>query len=341
MMMFTTWFGTFLYEDDAVVKSKLFPKDAHEVAERMRVVADSEILEEERALADGQSKFLVLEERLTQLGGELTEGETPFLDPGGFGFSSDILHEAMMAVAREKSRAPAGADENIAQAVNALDDLTQTANLLSERLHDWYALHFPSHARMVKDEEFIELVLKTEKGELKEGAGEVALDISPISELARVLLSIHERRQGLEDYIKEEMEKSASNISHLVGPVIGARLIAKAGGLARLSKLPSGTIQMLGAEKAMFRHLREGAKPPKHGIIFQQPLIHRAPYWQRGKIARALASKIAIAAKVDEYRGSFIGEELKSNLLERIEEIKERYPSPKDKGRGKKRQPVG
>jgi nucleolar protein 56 len=93
---------------------------------------------------------------------------------------------------------------------------------------------------------------------------------------------------------------------------------------------------MLGAEKAMFRHLKEGTDPPKHGIIFQQPLIHRAPYWQRGKIARALASKIAIAAKVDEHSGNFMGEELKKDVLDRIEEIKERYPNPPVKGKKKK-----
>ncbi len=132
------------------------------------------------------------------------------------------------------------------------------------------------------------------------------------------------------------MEYSAPNISYLVGPIIGSRLIAKAGGLKRLSKLPSGTIQVLGAEKALFRHLKDGSNPPKHGLIFQHPLIHRSPYWQRGKIARAFASKIALAAKMDEHSDKFIAEKLKEDLLERIEEIRERYPEPQKKGRRKR-----
>jgi len=184
---------------------------------------------------------------------------------------------------------------------------------------------------MMKDEDFIEVVLGKGEGD---GAHS---DFGPISELARTLGEIHSKRLILEKHVKTEMESSAPNIAHLLGPIIGARLIAKAGGLTRLARLPSGTIQMLGAEKAMFRHLKEGSKPPKHGIIFQQPLIHRAPYWQRGKIARALASKIAIAAKVDAHSGEFMGEELKKDVLDRIEEIKERYPSPPGKGGKKKK----
>ena len=95
------------------------------------------------------------------------------------------------------------------------------------------------------------------------------------------------------------MEETAPNISAVVGPSLGARLISLAGGLRRLASLPAGTIQLLGAEKAMFAHLRQGKKPPKHGIIFQHPTVHRAPYWQRGNVARVMGGKLAIAARVD------------------------------------------
>lgn len=101
-----------------------------------------------------------------------------------------------------------------------------------------------------------------------------------------------------------------------------------AGGLKELAMMPASTIQVLGAEKALFRHLRTGAKPPKHGVIFQYPAINRSPWWQRGKIARALAGKLAIAARVDYFSGEYIGEELKKELEQRIQEIKEKYPNP-------------
>lgn len=324
MILFTTWFGTFLYEDESLVKSTLFPKDANEIAKRLRALSNGEILEEEKSLAEGLKRFLVLDGRLTKLGGELIEEDTPYLKPEEFGFSRDMLHETMMILARQKAEAAVRPDESIAQAASALDDLLQTANLLSERLHEWYGLHFPGQRRMMKDEEFIQLVIQQGKEDTQKSKE----DIEPLSGLAKTLQDLYERKTKLEEYIKNEMESNAPNLAHLVGPIIGSRLIAKAGGLKRLARLPSGTIQVLGAEKALFRHLKDGSNPPKHGLLFQHPLVHRAPYWQRGKIARAFASKIALAAKMDEHSDKFIGEELKKDLLERIEEIRERYPEP-------------
>jgi nucleolar protein 56 len=127
-----------------------------------------------------------------------------------------------------------------------------------------------------------------------------------------------------------------------MGGPLSARLISSAGGLDRLASLPSSTLQLLGAEKAMFRHLRSGKKPPKHGMIFQHPDIHRAPYWQRGNISRALAGKALIAAKVDRYKGDFIGDTLLKEFNEKVANIKSRYPDPPkrkepQKGKRKKR----
>ncbi|RLI27874.1 MAG: C/D box methylation guide ribonucleoprotein complex aNOP56 subunit, partial [Candidatus Hecatellales archaeon] len=109
--------------------------------------------------------------------------------------------------------------------------------------------------------------------------------------------------------------------------------------LEELARLPSSTIQVLGAEKALFRALRRGGRPPKHGIIFQHPFIHQAPRWQRGKIARALAGKISIAAKVDVFSGNRIGDRLKADLEKRVAEIREKYRKPpaKPKRKGRRR----
>ena len=141
------------------------------------------------------------------------------------------------------------------------------------------------------------------------------------------------------------MLEVAPNIRGLVGPLLGARLISLAGGLSRLARLPASTIQVLGAEKALFRALRTGGRPPKHGVIFQYPAIHRSPRWQRGKIARALAAKLAIAARIDAFTGEYKADELKEELEKRIEEIKTLYAKPpkrprpisKKPSRGKKR----
>jgi nucleolar protein 56 len=111
------------------------------------------------------------------------------------------------------------------------------------------------------------------------------------------------------------MESVAPNVASVVGPVIGARLIAISGGLSRLATWPSGTVQLLGAETALFRHLKEGTKPPKHGILFQHPLVHNAPPWQRGATARALALATSTASKAD----AFTKNDLKVHLKEQVD----------------------
>jgi nucleolar protein 56 len=135
-------------------------------------------------------------------------------------------------------------------------------------------------------------------------------------------------RNSLEKYVDSVMEEVAPNVKTVGGSLLGARLMALSGGLLNLAKLPASTIQVLGAEKALFRSLKTKARPPKHGIIFQHPLIHDGKRWQRGKIARALAGKLSIAARVDAFKGEFMGDRLKADLDKRIEEIRERYENP-------------
>jgi nucleolar protein 56 len=120
------------------------------------------------------------------------------------------------------------------------------------------------------------------------------------------------------------MNEIAPNLSELAGPLLGARLIAISGGIEKLAKMASSRIQVLGAEKALFRALRSGARPPKHGIIFQHPFLHEAKRSQKGKVARALAGKIAIAARMDAFSGNFSGDTLKTDLEKRIEKIQKK-----------------
>jgi nucleolar protein 56 len=153
-------------------------------------------------------------------------------------------------------------------------------------------------------------------------------DLAQIQTMCRNVLELYSVRQSLENYVDSVMEEVAPNTRTIGGSLLGARLIAIAGGLMNLAKLPASTIQVLGAEKALFRSLKTKARPPKHGIIFQHPLIHDGKRWQRGKIARALAGKLAIAARVDAFRGKYAGDELKADLNKRVNEIQERYEKP-------------
>jgi nucleolar protein 56 len=157
-----------------------------------------------------------------------------------------------------------------------------------------------------------------------------------IQGVARALLTLYNTRNNLERYLEKTMKEIAPNIDKLVGSTLGARLLAKGGGLKNLAKKSSSTIQVLGAEKALFRSLRTGTDPPKHGLIFQHNQVHKPPRWQRGKIARALASKLAIAARLDAYGGRYRGEELSDSFDERVKEIREKYAEPPSKRRKEK-----
>ena len=269
-----------------------------------------------------------------------------------------ILHRiASDLSARRIVEAVEKRDLLVAQAVSCIDEVEKVLNVLASRLREWYGVHFPELGNAIKDhEDFIKALsiighrdnarkpeVLEKLGSLRDkvakvlesgpslGANVLQKDIEVIKEVASATLRLYELNERLRKYVDEVMGEVAPNIKELVGPVLGARLIALAGGLERLAKLPASTIQLLGAEKALFRALRTGSKPPKHGIIFQYPEIHRSPKWQRGKIARALAGKIAIAARVDYFTGEYIADELKEDLKNRIKEIKEIYKAPPKK----------
>jgi nucleolar protein 56 len=152
-------------------------------------------------------------------------------------------------------------------------------------------------------------------------------DMTMIQALAQHCLDFQRLRNQLEEYLDDSMREVAPNLRGLIGPVVGARLIALAGSIQKLARFPASTIQVLGAERALFRSLKTGARPPKHGVIFQHTSVHSAPWWQRGKIARILAGKIAIAARIDQYSGEYVAEDLKQSITERIEEVKRKYPA--------------
>src|SRR5918996_22906 len=153
-------------------------------------------------------------------------------------------------------------------------------------------------------------------------------NLAIVKRLADEVIGQSDLRRVLADHIEAAMESVAPNVKELLTAAVGARIISKAGSLARLATLPASTIQILGAEKALFRALKTGARPPKHGLLFQHPLVHSAPKWQRGKIARAVASKVAIAARIDYFRHNGKDNTIYSKLKIRIDEIREKYREP-------------
>jgi nucleolar protein 56 len=242
----------------------------------------------------------------------------------------------------------------VAQAIQALDDLERTINLLMSRIREWYGIQFPeldrhldkheTYCRLVVDlgyrdsftvsnlamegvpETKIQQIAKAAESSM--GADIAEQDLGEIQALCKSVLNLYDLRQELEKYMDNVMQQVAPNIKSLVGSLLGARLIAIGGGLQNVARLPASTIQVLGAEKALFRSLKTGTRPPKHGLIFQHTYLHDAQRWQRGKLARALAGKLAIAARADAFGNRDISKLLKEGLDRRVEEIRQKYREP-------------
>ena len=249
----------------------------------------------------------------------------------------------------EVSQSP---DLHIIQSINSLDEIDRIVNGISSRLREWYGLHFPELDNVIDSIlGYSQIVLAGKRENLSEKVYEDAGfpdskvemlsviakkshggDISPenlviVQSLAKQILELNELRKKLEDHVQTQMVQVAPNLTAILGAAVGARILARAGSLKRLARMPASTIQVLGAEKALFRSLKTGSEPPKHGLLFQHAMVHAAPRWQRGKIARAVAAKAAIASRVDFYSG-----ELNYTLLEklnvRVEEISKKYKNP-------------
>ena len=343
MILTTKWFGAFLCEEGKVKKAALFPKDSKQIADRLEMMRKGEILPEEQSLAGSARQ--VTDRRLSEFG-KRVKFDSSFIQPQDYGFTLDMYREATIALAKIAVKSSVGPDVHLGQAVRAYSDLVFANNMFSERLREWYGLHFPELENVVTGSTYAKLISESGSREAVLSALNLTMDsigseveprdLESIRLFAGVLHDSQIARDDLENYIDLRMKEVAPNICALVGPVIGARLIMHAGNLHRLASMPAGTIQLLGAEKAMFRHLKEGSKPPKHGILFTHPMVRNSPGWQRGAISRALSAKLCLAARADAYTRNDISGLLKAQLEKRISEIKKQHPNPPRKPTGKK-----
>jgi nucleolar protein 58 len=243
---------------------------------------------------------------------------------------------------------PDKVDTMIVQAIALLDDLDKELNTYAMRVKEWYGWHFPEMGRIINDNlAYSRVILKvgmrtnTSLTDLSEilpeeieaaikAAAEVSMgteiteeDLENIKLLAEQVVGFTEYRQQLSSYLTARMQAIAPNLTELVGELVGARLIAHAGSLMNLAKSPASTIQILGAEKALFRALKTKHDTPKYGLIYHASLVGQATGKNKGKIARMLAAKASIGIRVDalsdwsaqgEGKGDDIDEEERSLL---------------------------
>ncbi|RQD81478.1 MAG: RNA-processing protein [Methanocalculus sp. MSAO_Arc1] len=199
-----------------------------------------------------------------------------------------MFHHAALVLADAVS----GRDAELLQMVRTLDQMDEAINLLSERVIEWYLVTNPSFSQ------------KGRKGSIKRVLPRIRRTRSrPLRGMADQLEGLAAARTALAADVSRLAGRVIPNTSELVGGLVAARIMARAGGLRKLASMPGSSVQVIGAEAALFSHIRIGSPSPKHGIIFQHRRVHNAQKGVRGRVARLLAAKIAIAARIDFFRG--------------------------------------
>ena len=243
------------------------------------------------------------------------------------------LREKALSETKEELRSEVDRDEILVKSVKQLDQMNDNINTEVERLRDWYSLHFPElEEEISENEHFVKILerginrkdLDSFSG-LAESSTGMALTQEDEDMLEQTVNSISQRmklRDRIEEYVESGVKEEMPNLSKLLEPLLAARLLGLAGSLDDLAKKPASTVQMLGAEKALFRYLRGNGTPPKHGIVFQHEYVNQLPEDQRGKMARFLANKVSIAARLDNYGDKEKGEQLREECREKFEALK-------------------
>jgi len=217
-------------------------------------------------------------------------------------------------------------DVLVIQTKEMIDDLNRICNQLTKRMREWSGGWIPELAVLDDHESYIKKLTKNKEEILTElgcdesvGTNIPQEHIEKLQKTALAIATLYDTRAELIAFSEEELKKIMPNTLEICGVSIASNLLAHAGSLKKLSRYPAGTIQLLGAESALFRHLRNKKhKSPKHGTIINHPLVQKTQRRNRGKVARALADKISIAAKVDYFKGEPCGERLRQELEARF-----------------------
>lgn len=242
-------------------------------------------------------------------------------------------------------------DKPIINCIALLDNLDKNINTFAMRVREWYAWHFPELTKIVTDniayanvakvirvrdayeappgdeklveacgsEEVAAEVQKSMK--MSMGQDIVEMDMQNIEHFANEVIKLAAMRKSLHEYLKAKMDLVAPNLAMLIGEIIGARLISHAGSLTNLAKYPASTVQILGAEKALFRALKTKGNTPKYGLIFHSTFIGRAQAKNKGRISRYLANKCSLASRIDCFSDeatTIFGEKLRDQVEERL-----------------------
>lgn len=331
-IMMTYLVGCFAYKDNGkFMDCELFPKDPVIIAEKIKNAGKGELEEEQKLKKRIKCDCVYATDFSNPFFLKLRSEFRTIAHRKGFAKSDQELNMLISKVnilLSSKSLEKQGRDKLIIQTIRLVDELDTDMNNMTEHLREWYGLHFPELSRTVKDQErFISLLSKSpNKDDIKVTKSSSGMifdedDLDQVKRFSKSLLDMSKTRDKLSEYVENLSKETMPNTSAVAGPLLAARLVALAGGLERMAKMPSSKVQLLGAEKALFRHLKGQGKAPKYGILFSNADVQQAEKHLKGKVARLIASRISMASKIDFYSKKDQTVQMKKELERKLKNI--------------------
>ncbi len=302
------------------------PFNKETIAKRLRLLSSGVLLDE--------AKHLMMrypDAKLVKPGDEIFETvELPFPNDD----QMQLLDEAALLLSKQNvDESSSDPDRRLEHLIRAADEIRSSWVLLEARLTEWIVLLIPRANMENSRSKLAKLVMSSPKISDLAGHFEVTLPNKTVEDSewliiknwAETVASLQSQSDRIESTIRELAFEHLPSLSAIAGPLIAAKLCVAAHGRMRLARLPAGTVQILGAEKAFFSHLKQGTKTPKHGLIYSHVLISRSPKPVRGRISRMLAARMSLAARIDAFDGKPWGEDEFRLIEERVEKIKQQY----------------
>jgi len=348
----TTFIGCFAVEGTKIISFRPFSRDVENISDKLKF-SERELIEEERELIkeldkkgykeiifpfkksgvnfveSGSREEKYIKENLRQLSikYKFVKDQIEF---------NQFLSKINVELTKSKIKKSVERDKLVVHVNGALEEVDRSLNIFLERIREIYGLHFPEMEQRIHDnEKFSRLIEhfgskeKIDLPELKQIASKSMGmdfqkdDVNAVQIFASEINRLFKLRSELNKYLEKLLKEITPNTSEIAGTLLAAKFISKAGGLEKLARMTSSTIQLLGSERALFRSLHSQGKisTPKYGYLVTHTLVQSSPPEFKGKVARVIAAKISLAAKMDFYSKEYRGDALKKDLQERVKEI--------------------
>jgi len=292
--------GIYTFDKDGnIVDKKLFSKNVKEAIESFCL-----------SNAEGMQRFAAKQFRIIAKENFVSEEEL-----------NEFLCSFVIEISKKNMVGLIGKDKLLVHAINAYDEVEKQINIMEQRLSEWYSLHYPE--RKVN----ADLVVRYGRRDNMPGFSDsTGVDIDEhdetiLRDYARTVDVMRTELTKLRAYIKDMAKSIMPNTCFVIDPMLASKMLAMAGSLEKLSRMTASTIQLIGAEKALFRHLKKEGKSPKYGIIFLDARVQSSPQDKKGKVARIVAAKIAQAVRIDFYSKRNDSERLEKELKEELAKI--------------------